>query len=204
MLKKIILAALVVASAVFAQVDVSGRIAFSYGTVWGENSEEIDWGAGFLVGPEVKYNFNPMISLISGLELDYRRMSYDYHVDYNRDIDPDLRNYDVTETTSFMYLDVPVLLRVNPVSFFFVEAGFILGLNLSSNNVMEYEGESISDDVSKSTKAFEFDLACGLGFTVFSELDLGFRAVFGMTSMSKNSDNVKNLRLQAGLTYWAF
>ena len=204
MLNKIVLAVLVVASAVFAQVNVSGRIAFNYGTVWGDDSKKIDWGAGFIVGPEVKYSFNPVLSLISGLELDYRRASYDYFVAYNPLIDPDLRNYTVTETTSFMYLDIPVLLRVNPVPFFFIDAGMTFDFNLSANNVMEYEGETISDDVSSGTKTFEFALACGLGFTLFSELDLSFRAVFGMTSMAKKSVKAKHLRLQSGLTYWAF
>ena len=204
MLKKIFLVALVMISATFAQVDVSGRIAFSYGTLWGEDAKKIDWGAGFVVGPEVKYSINPVLSVISGLELDYRRASYDYFVAYNPLIDPDLRNYTVTETTSFMYLDIPVLLRVNPVPFFFIDAGMAFDFNLSANNVMEYEGETISDDVSSGTKTFEFALACGLGFTLFSELDLSFRAVFGMTSMAKKSDKAKHLRLQSGLTYWAF
>lgn len=204
MLKKILLAALIVTSAVFAQVQVGGRIAFNYGGVWGNpQSDEIDWGAGFILGPEVKYSFDPMVSLISGLQLDYRRISNDYFVEYNRDIDPDLRNYTVTETTSFMYLDIPVLIRFNPVSFFFVNAGFTLDFNLSANFVQEYDDETISDDVSTGVKTFEFGLACGLGFEL-SEFELNFRAVFGMTGVSKNTDKFKHLRLQAGLTYWAF
>ena len=79
MLKKILLAALIVTSAAFAQVQVGGRIAFNYGGIWGDpESDEVDWGAGFIVGPEVKYSFNPMVSLISGLQLDYRRTLNQY------------------------------------------------------------------------------------------------------------------------------
>lgn len=204
MLKKILLAALIVTSAAFAQVQVGGRIAFNYGGIWGDpESDEVDWGAGFIVGPEVKYSFNPMVSLISGLQLDYRRISYDYFVKYDRDIDPDLRNYTVTESISFMYLDVPVLLRVNPVSFFSINAGINFDFNLSANFVQEYDDETASDDVTASVKTFEFGLACGLGFEL-SEFELNFRAVFGMTEMLKKLGNVKHLRLQAGLTYWAF
>ena len=204
MFKKIIIAAAFVVSVAFAHMDVSGHAAFSYGTLWGENTDDIDWGAGFIVGPEVKYSINPLLSVISGLELDYRRASYDYHVDYDRLIDPDLRDYTVTETTSSMYLDIPVLLRVSPVSFFFVDAGLNLGFNLSATNTMEYSGNSISDDLSSQTKFFEFSLVCGLGFAVIADLELNFRAVFGLTSMAKKSDDAKNLRLQTGITYWSF
>ena len=114
------------------------------------------------------------------------------------------RDYDVTETTSFMYLDIPLLLRVKPVSFFSIDAGMFFDFNLSANNALEYEDETMSDDVSASVKPFEFALVCGLGFEVVSDLELNFRALFGMTSLSKNVDKIKHLRLQAGLTYWTF
>lgn len=204
MLKKIILAAALVVSAAFAQIDVSAHAAFSYGTITGEGTEEIDWGAGFIVGPEVKYSINPMIALVSGLELDYRRASYDYFVEYDRFLDPDLRNYTVTETMSFMYLDIPLLLRVSPVSFFFIDAGMTFGFNLSASLATEYNDETTSDDVSASMKTFEYTLVCGLGFTVLTDLEFNFRAAFGMTSMSKNTDDFKSMRLQFGITYWSF
>ena len=66
MFKKIILAAALAVSAVFAQMDVSAHAAFSYGTIrTDDKAAEIDWGAGFILGPEVKYYVNPMISVIS-------------------------------------------------------------------------------------------------------------------------------------------
>ncbi len=204
MLKKIFLVAALAVSAVFAQMDVSAHAAFSYGTITGDNQDEVDWGAGFIVGPEVKYSVNPIVSVISGLELDYRRASTDYFVEYDRFLDPDLRNYTVTETMSFMYLDIPLLLRVSPVSFFFIDAGMTFGFNLSASLATEYNGESTSDDVSASMKTFEYDLVCGLGFTVFSIFEFNFRAAFGMTSMAKKTDEFKNLRLQFGISYWSF
>jgi hypothetical protein len=204
MFKKIILAAALAVSAVFAQIDVSAHAAFSYGTISGKGMDDMDWGAGFIVGPEVKYSFNPMVALVTGLELDYRRASYDYFVEYDRYLDPDLRNYTVTETMSFMYLDIPLLLRVSPVPFFFIDAGMTFGFNLSATYAMEYDGGSSSDDVSASMKTFEYGLVCGLGFTVFTDLEFNFRAAFGMTSMSKNTDEFKNMRLQFGITYWSF
>lgn len=205
MFKKIILAAALAVSAVFAQMDVSAHAAFSYGTIRTDDKvAEFDWGAGFILGPEVKYYVNPMISVISGLELDYRRASDDYFVEYDRYLDPDLRNYTVTETMTFMYLDIPLLLRINPVPFFFVDAGMTFGFNLSASLATEYDGNTSSDDISESVKSFEYGLVCGLGFTVLSTFEFNFRAAFGMTSMAKKIDDFNNLRLQFGISYWTF
>jgi hypothetical protein len=192
MFKKILLAALVVTSAVFAQVNVGGRAAFNFGSVWGENTDNANWGAGFNAGVDVKYNVSPVLSLISGLELDYRRMSDEYDNGY----------YTVEKAITFMYLDVPVLLRINASPTFFLDAGLTLGFNLSANQTREANGASKSQDISSEVESFEFGLVGGLGFVIIPNLELNFRVAFGMTSMAKEVDNFKNLRFQAGVAYW--
>ena len=192
MFKKILLAALVVTSAVFAQVNVGGRAAFNVGTIWGENTDNANWGAGFNAGVDVKYNVSPVLSLISGLELDYRRMSDEYDNGY----------YNVENAVTFMYLDVPVLLRINASPTFFLDAGLTLGFNLSANQTREVKGASKSQDISSEVESFEFGLVGGLGFVIIPNLELNFRVAFGMTSMAKEVDNFKNLRFQAGVAYW--
>ena len=192
MFKKILLAALVVTSAVFAQVNVGGRAAFNFGSVWGENTDNANWGAGFNAGVDVKYNVSPVLSLISGLELDYRRMSDEYDNGY----------YTVEKAITFMYLDVPVLLRINASPTFFLDAGLTLGFNLSANQTREANGASKSQDISSEVESFEFGLVGGLGFIIIPNLELNFRVAFGMTSMAKEVDNFKNLRFQAGVAYW--
>ncbi|MBQ1605970.1 MAG: PorT family protein, partial [Bacteroidales bacterium] len=142
MFKKILLAALVVTSAVFAQVNVGGRAAFNFGSVWGENTDNANWGAGFNAGVDVKYNVSPVLSLISGLELDYRRMSDEYDNGY----------YTVEKAITFMYLDVPVLLRINASPTFFLDAGLTLGFNLSANQTREVKGASKSQDISSEVE----------------------------------------------------
>lgn len=204
MFKKIVIAAALMVCAAFAQIDVGAHAAFSYGSAWGKNTDELDWGPGFIVGPEVKYSINPMLSMISGLELDYRRMYRDFHVEYDALRNPDLRDYTVDETYSFMYLDIPVLLRVNPVSFFFIDAGVTFGFNLSASFTEEDPENSESNDISSKTKLFELGLDCGLGFMLFSELELNFRAAFGLIGMAKKSGDSKNLRLLFGISYWTF
>lgn len=192
MFKKILLAALVVTSAVFAQVNVGGRAAFNFGTIWGENTDNANWGAGFNAGVDVKYNVSPVLSLISGLELDYRRMSDEYDNGY----------YTVEKAITFMYLDVPVLLRINASPTFFLDAGLTLGFNLSANQTREANGASKSQDISSEVESFEFGLVGGLGFVIIPNLELNFRVAFGMTSMAKEVDNFKNMRFQAGVAYW--
>jgi hypothetical protein len=192
MFKKILLAALVVTSAVFAQVNVGGRAAFNFGSVWGENTDNANWGAGFNAGVDVKYNVSPVLSLISGLELDYRRMSDEYDNGY----------YTVEKAITFMYLDVPVLLRINASPTFFLDAGLTLGFNLSANQTREANGASKSQDISSEVESFEFGLVGGLGFVIIPNLELNFRVAFGMTSMAKEVDNFKNMRFQAGVAYW--
>ena len=192
MFKKILLATLVVTSAVFAQVNVGGRAAFNFGSVWGENTDNANWGAGFNAGVDVKYNVSPVLSLISGLELDYRRMSDEYDNGY----------YTVEKAITFMYLDVPVLLRINASPTFFLDAGLTLGFNLSANQTREANGASKSQDISSEVESFEFGLVGGLGFVIIPNLELNFRVAFGMTSMAKEVDNFKNLRFQAGVAYW--
>lgn len=192
MFKKILLAALVVTSAVFAQVNVGGRAAFNFGTIWGENTDNANWGAGFNAGVDVKYNVSPVLSLISGLELDYRRMSDEYDNGY----------YNVEKAITFMYLDVPVLLRINASPTFFLDAGLTLGFNLSANQTREANGASKSQDISSEVESFEFGLVGGLGFIIIPNLELNFRVAFGMTSMAKEVDNFKNMRFQAGVAYW--
>ena len=192
MFKKILLAALVVTSAVFAQVNVGGRAAFNFGSVWGENTDNANWGAGFNAGVDVKYNVSPVLSLISGLELDYRRMSDEYDNGY----------YTVEKAITFMYLDVPVLLRINASPTFFLDAGLTLGFNLSANQTREANGASKSQDISSEVESFEFGLVGGLGFVIIPNLELNFRVAFGMTSMAKEVDNFKNMRFQLGLTFW--
>ena len=192
MFKKILLAALVVTSAVFAQVNVGGRAAFNFGSVWGENTDNANWGAGFNAGVDVKYNVSPVLSLISGLELDYRRMSDEYDNGY----------YTVEKAITFMYLDVPVLLRINASPTFFLDAGLTLGFNLSANQTREANGASKSQDISSEVESFEFGLVGGLGFVIIPNLELNFRVAFGMTSMAKEVDNFKNMRFQVGAAYW--
>jgi hypothetical protein len=205
MLKKLILAALVVTSAVFAQnnIKVGARAAGTFGTAWGENTDllEIGWGAGFNVGADAKIVVNPMLSVVAGLGIDYRRISWDVGEMMKKTVAPFMTadygyssKYDVVMnmmfstkvTVSLLDIDIPVVARISPVPNFFIDAGAYLGINVSASATMEVESvgaeetHDIDDDMKKTV---DFGLIAGLGYSITDKIDVYFRAVFGLTDM---------------------
>ena len=215
MLRKIIIAALVVTSAVFAQNNFKfgAHAAGSFGTAWGDNTDmlEIGWGAGFNVGAEAKYVVNPMFSVVGGFGVDYRRVSWDMGEMMKKTMgafvdEDDLYSqiskysgmsigqtekfmdmfYSMKVTFSFLYIDIPVVARINPVPNFFIDAGAYLGINLSASATREVEslGMEETDDIDGDMKStVDFGLIAGLGYSITDKLDINFRAVFGLKNM---------------------
>lgn len=203
MFKKVILAALVVTSAVFAQINVGARAAFNFGTFWGDDAEDVTWGAGFNAGVNAKIPINPMLSLVSGLEVDYRRIS--------DEATEEEMGATLTEemTLSMWYLELPVLLRINATPQFFIDAGLTVAFNLADNRhseqTLEYQGRketrSSDNDFSDGVETVELGLVVGAGYAVNQNLDINARFGLGLTKVGKGGD-VKNMRFQAGVTYW--
>jgi len=64
MFKKIILAALIVTSAAFADFfSVGARAAANFGTSWGDDADDATWGVGFNAGVALKIDILPVIRL---------------------------------------------------------------------------------------------------------------------------------------------
>ena len=193
MFKKIILAAAVVVSAVFAQssVNVGGRAAVDYGSAWGDKSDA-EWGAGFNAGINLKVGINDMLSFVPGLEIDLRRITSE----------DTYRGETVEETLSMWYLDVPLALRINANPQFFIDAGLYLGVKLSAEETAEAMGQSASMDVGDSMESIDIGILAGVGINVMPNFDLNFRLALGLTEMFKDAKGSKNMRLQLGATYW--
>ena len=134
MLKKIIVAALIVTSAVFAQIGVGGRAAVNYGTVWGDHTDEVKGGFGFNAGAAAKIDILPLITFVPGVEVELRRVSADA-VFYDE------------FSYSFWYLDFPLLARFNIIPMFFADAGLNIGFNLVASQTTKISGESKTEDV---------------------------------------------------------
>ena len=211
MFKKIILAAVLAASAVFAQLPISvgGHAAFSYGTAWGDHSGDLaGWVAGFNAGVAAKVSL-PLISVVSLLEVGYRRFS-------GKD---GLRDNPVKVDVSLTYLEIPVLARISVLPLIFVDAGVSLGFNLSTTAEVEIFGMPLDFEIpSEAKNTVEFGILAGFGATVLPNLEVNARFALGLTDMAdvakiinleKDEDEAefpkvgfKNMRFQIGATYW--
>ena len=167
--------------------------------------DEIGWGAGFNVGADAKIVVNPMLSVVAGLGIDYRRISWDVGEMMKKTVgafvDDDYgysgysssqyqkamnMMYSMKVTFSFLYIDIPVVARISPVPNFFIDAGAYLGINVSASATAEVESlglENTEDLDGDMKKTMDFGLIAGLGYSVTDKIDIYFRAVFGLTNM---------------------
>lgn len=190
MLKKIIVAALIVTSAVFAQISIGARAAVNYGTIWGDHTDEVKGGVGFNAGAAAKIDILPLITFVPGVEVELRRVSADA-VFYDE------------FSYSFWYLDFPLLARFNIIPMFFADAGLNIGFNLVASQTTKISGVEKTEDV-ENVKTVDFGIVLGGGVSVLPNLDINLRAVIGFADMVDDFGDVgtKNLRFQAGVTYW--
>lgn len=193
MFKKIILAALIVTSAAFAQfqLHVGGRAAFNFGTAYGDTPEGFKWkwGPGFNVGAAAKMDITPLVTFVPGLEVELRTASADVPF-------VDKASY------SLWYLDFPLLARFNITPQFFADAGLSVNFNLVAKETTEFGGLSETNDIDE-IKTVDFGFVAGAGFTVIPKLDVTLRFVIGLTDMIDDMGlGSKNLRAQLGVTYW--
>lgn len=232
-MKKIILlaaAVLMAASASFAQFNLGGRAAINFGTVWGDNTEDVPWGFGFNAGLATKIGINDMFAVAPEVTIDLRRSS------------------DAVITWSTWAIDIPVLARINLMPALYFEVGPQFAIILSSEAEMDYilGTTTINYGDADILNTFEIGLAAGAGYSITPNLDVNFRLALGFTSIlddSKNDDfeeadmgaadadaddfaaafnsfddmmnsslednsasaaggKVKNLQFQVGVTYW--
>lgn len=190
MLRKIIVAALIVTSAVFAQISIGARAAVNYGTIWGDHTDEVKGGVGFNAGAAAKIDILPLITFVPGVEVELRRVSADA-VFYDE------------FSYSFWYLDFPLLARFNIIPMFFADAGLNIGFNLVASQTTKISGVEKTEDV-ENVKTVDFGIVLGGGVSVLPNLDINLRAVIGFADMVDDFGDVgtKNLRFQAGVTYW--
>jgi hypothetical protein len=210
MFKKIILAALIVTSAAFADFfNVGARAAANFGTAWGDDADDATWGVGFNAGVALKIDILPVITIIPGLEVDYRRMGGE------QDYSTGVSDVSTDQTLGMWYLDIPVLARVKLIPMVFLEGGVAFSLNLSAT--MDYdetettiatgktEKESGDMSYSKFVNTMDIGLIVGAGISLMDKLDVDFRLVLGLNSYTDKDEvgvSMKHMRMQAGVIYW--
>ncbi len=212
MFKKVLLAALIVTSAAFADFfNVGARAAANFGTAWGDDADDATWGVGFNAGVALKIDILPVITIIPGLEVDYRRMGGE------QDYSTGVSDVSTDQTLGMWYLDIPVLARVKLIPMVFLEGGVAFSFNLSAT--MDYdetetsiatgETEKESGDMSysKFVNTMDVGLIVGAGISLMDKLDVDFRLVLGLNSYMDETDegyslSMKHMRMQAGVIYW--
>ena len=213
MFKKIILAALIVTSAAFADFfSVGARAAANFGTAWGDDAKDATWGAGFNAGVALKIDILPVITIIPGLEVDYRRIGEEENYS-----DGSFYKISSDETYGLWYLDVPVLARVKLIPLVYFNAGVQFSFNLSATldydetetSIKTGESKKTSDDMSysKFINTMDVGLIVGAGVSLLDKLDVDFRLVLGLNSFMDENDegfkvSMKHMRMQAGVIYW--
>lgn len=192
----LIVAAILLATGLsFAQVNVGGHAALTFGTDWGDDTSEDPWGLGFNAGVAAKFGLNNMIAVVPEVDVALRRLSDD----------------DVTWST--WAIEIPVLARINVMPQLYLEVGPQIAFLLSSEIERDYGFGSQTVDLGSSEidalNTFEFGIDAGVGFSVMPNLDVNFRFALGLTSIidskkmgAEDDEAVKNMQLQVGATYW--
>ncbi|MBO7414518.1 MAG: PorT family protein [Fibrobacter sp.] len=183
------------ASSAFAQFSLGGHAAVNYSTMWGDETDDVPWGLGFNAGVATKISLG-LFAVAPEVDVGLRRQSDD----------------DVTWST--WAIEIPILARINVLPILFIEAGPQLAFLLSSEVEQDFGMGKVTvdygDDKIDALNTFEFGLAAGVGATVIPNLDVNFRAVFGLTSVidskkvfpEADEQSIKNMQFQLGATYW--
>lgn len=193
MLKKILLAAVVAATASFAQINVGAHLGVNINTIMGEDSEGFGTSVGFEAGVAGKFAVPVIpIVLVPEILIDMRNFSYESGGEFS---------------ITTWALDIPVLARFSPMPVFYLEAGpqFAFNLSTSSDKVV---GKEISDVFDINT--FEFDLVLGGGTDIVPFVDIDFRVVLGLSDwmsgvkgeLGSDPWDTSNLQFVLGATYW--
>jgi hypothetical protein len=104
-------------------------------------------------------------------------------------------------TLNSAYFNIPVLVKYNHPSGFFLETGPQLGLLLNA----KVKSGSYTEDVKSSSQSTSFSWAFGLGFLILPvNLGIDARYNFELTNLAKSGSflgNIKNNVIQIGLFY---
>lgn len=192
MLKKIILAAVVAATASFAQINFGARAALDMNTLWGDDADDASSGIGFQAGVGMKISL-PLLPITVAPEVLI-----------------DMRNYDVSEnvTTTEWAIDIPVMVRFSLLPILYLEAGPMLDINLSVSAEDDDGNEVKYDDDYFNTLGF--GLAFGVGTGIVPLVDIDFRVNLGLTNVIADQKfmgetvevNASNMQFIIGATYW--
>ena len=170
------------------------------------------WGIGFRTGFGIMFLFNDFFNLRGDLNIALRQgtgkanssviVSWD-----DEDYDDEKNDLKLEYSATQLNIDIPLLARVSIPKALYFEAGPMFSFNIYAKNkvtIKDYHGSKTYEEKG-GLKAFEFDIATGLGVMRHigkSIIDVDLRFVFGMTRISDSKDSPKTWQGQLNITYW--
>lgn len=195
MFKKILLAAVLAATASFAQINFGAHVGADMNTLWGDDAEDVGTSVGFNAGLGMKISLPLLpITLAPEVLIDMRNFSYEK------------AGEDLGVTT--WALDIPVLVRFSLLPILYLEGGPQFAFNLSTDSDKIALGTTIADWFEFNT--FEFDVVFGVGTGIVPFVDIDFRVVLGLTDfvteekgiVGSDAPDMANMQFMLGATYW--
>ena len=170
------------------------------------------WGIGFRAGFGFMLMFNDFFNLRGDLNIALRQgtgkanssviVSWD-----DEDYDDEKNDLKLEYSATQLNIDIPLLARVSIPNALYFEAGPMFSFNVYAKNkvtIKDYHGTKTYEEKG-GLKAFEFDIATGLGVMRHigkSILDIDLRLIIGMTRISDSKDSPKTWQGQLNITYW--
>ena len=169
------------------QRELMAMLSFGKTTIVDPSSGETSYvdPIGAQVGIECKIvEVNKKSSLTTGLNFSIQGADY---------VDPG-----ITGTVKLSYLNVPLLYSYDFSKNIFAEVGLQPGLLISARD--KYNGHN--DNYSDAIKKIEVGLPVGVGYRLNDKIDLGIRAILGLTNINSNGEgNDHNLLVVARVRY---
>ena len=125
----------------------------------------------------------------------------------DEDYDDEKNDLKLEYSATQLNIDIPLLARVSIPNALYFEAGPMFSFNVYAKNkvtIKDYHGTKTYEEKG-GLKAFEFDIATGLGVMRHigkSILDIDLRLIIGMTRISDSKDSPKTWQGQLNITYW--
>ena len=170
------------------------------------------WGVGFKAGFSSLITASPFFSVRGDLNIALRQgtgkanasaiLSWD-----DEDYDDEKNDLKIEYSATQLNIDLPLLARVSIPNAVYFEAGPMFSFNVYAKNkvtIKDYH-DSKTYEEKGGLKAFEFDIATGLGVMRHigkSILDIDLRLIIGMTRISDSKDSPKTWQGQLNITYW--
>jgi hypothetical protein len=193
-ISRVIAGALFATGLASAQVQMGGRAAVNFSTLWGDGAseKEIPWSLGLTAGAAAKVAVNEKVNIVPELDVDWRRQKNDEY------------------TWNTWAIELPVLARYNVMPQMYFEAGPRFALLLSSELEQDLDNYVETTNFSKidALNLFEFGIDVGIGYSVTPVFDMSIRYGVGLTSIidgkkfEAEDQAFKNMQIQVGGTYW--